>query len=505
VIEFYDFDERGRVRQSMIAVVGVVSAAAAGSLYFYYNSPVGNGTGNSTAGLAGNADSTAVKPGTPEKPAEPAAKAPTEKAAKAPAQSTENQPAQTSSPATKPQAAPSAGAVVKSDDTGTRPATKTTKADVPAAPAKPDSGMQIAAGPKAPTPRPPQTTAAVTPPTQQTGTKVTVAVAPPPKAAPEPSSKESTKLKSTTVAVASPPDPAKTPKAADDTPMRTAVATPPSFDLVRVSSDCTAVIAGRAMSDSVIYIFLGGDKIAEAHADRRGEWVLVMDDPLPSGTLELSVSARVADGPAVDGTRNVVMVVPDCRLPQLERGTRMAVLTPNKGPKQGGTTTVLQEPTKGNADGKGAAAKPSGLSVGSVDYDEKGNMALSGTGKPGGRVQAYVNNRYVGRANTDAHGSWRVVPERQVDPGVHRLRVDQVDRTGTVLARIELPFSRAAPAKLAMLEDRVIVQPGNSLWRIARHTYGQGVHYSVIYQANQDQIADADLIYPGQIFILPTR
>ena len=87
--------------------------------------------------------------------------------------------------------------------------------------------------------------------------------------------------------------------------------------------DCTAVIAGRARSDSVIYIFLDGNKIAEAHADRRGEWVLVMDDPLPSGTLELSISARVADGPAVDGTRNVVMVVPDCRLPQPERGTRM--------------------------------------------------------------------------------------------------------------------------------------------------------------------------------------
>ena len=38
--------------------------------------------------------------------------------------------------------------------------------------------------------------------------------------------------------------------------------------------------------------------------------------------------------------------------------------------------------------------------------------------------------------------------------------------------------------------DRVVVQPGHSLWRIARRVYGSGVRYTVIYQANRDQIRD---------------
>jgi len=472
----------------MITAVAAVTAAAAGSAYYYYYVPAGDGVAKPVASVAGSADSA------PAKPQEPAAKA----------ASAEAQPAQTPPPASKPKSATSADAVVKSAEPAARQPEKTVKTE---AAAKPDTGMQVAAGPKAPA-VPPQKSAAMTAPsTQKTDTQVTVAIAPPPKKAAAQVSQDPAKAKSATVAIVSPPDSTKTPQgaSADDTQTRTAMVTPPSFDLVRVSNDCTAVIAGRAMSDSVIYIFLSGKKIAEAHADRRGEWVLVMDNPLPSGTLELSVSAQVGGGPTVDGARNVVMVVPDCQLPEPERGTRMAVLTPNKGPKQGGATKILQEPTASDAGGTNSTGKPGGLSVGSVDYDEKGNMAVSGTGKPGGSVQAYVNNRYVGRANTDAHGSWRVVPERQVNPGLHRLRVDQVDRAGTVLARVELPFSRAAPAKLALLEDRVIVQPGNSLWRIARHTYGRGVHYSVIYKANQDQIANADLIYPGQIFILPTR
>ncbi|WP_245930742.1 LysM peptidoglycan-binding domain-containing protein [Methylobacterium radiodurans] len=44
---------------------------------------------------------------------------------------------------------------------------------------------------------------------------------------------------------------------------------------------------------------------------------------------------------------------------------------------------------------------------------------------------------------------------------------------------------------------------GDSLWKISRRTYGEGERYTLIYDANQDQIRDPDLIYPGQVFVLP--
>jgi nucleoid-associated protein YgaU len=51
----------------------------------------------------------------------------------------------------------------------------------------------------------------------------------------------------------------------------------------------------------------------------------------------------------------------------------------------------------------------------------------------------------------------------------------------------------------------VSVKRGDSLWRISRATYGKGTRYTVIYEANENQIRDPDLIYPGQIFVLPSR
>jgi nucleoid-associated protein YgaU len=50
-----------------------------------------------------------------------------------------------------------------------------------------------------------------------------------------------------------------------------------------------------------------------------------------------------------------------------------------------------------------------------------------------------------------------------------------------------------------------IVSRGDSLWRISRATYGAGMRYAVVYKANRNQIRNPDLIYPGQIFVLPRK
>ncbi len=47
------------------------------------------------------------------------------------------------------------------------------------------------------------------------------------------------------------------------------------------------------------------------------------------------------------------------------------------------------------------------------------------------------------------------------------------------------------------------VQPGFSLWKIARESYGDGVMYVQVFDANRDKIKNPNLIYPGQVFTMP--
>lgn len=56
---------------------------------------------------------------------------------------------------------------------------------------------------------------------------------------------------------------------------------------------------------------------------------------------------------------------------------------------------------------------------------------------------------------------------------------------------------------VAPVTGKVVIQPGNNLWQISRVIYGQGRRYTVIYDANKEQIRDPDRIYPGQIFETP--
>ena len=182
-----------------------------------------------------------------------------------------------------------------------------------------------------------------------------------------------------------------------------------------------------------------------------------------------------------------------------EPGSVLAVLLSKSGE---GPAKLLQEPEP--------AGGPSSnqLSVDTIDYDDKGNVVLSGGAPAGSRVRTYVDNKPIGISQADKNKGWLLKPTVEVPPGNHTLRVDQVDRVGRVISRIELPFVRAAVAEVLATTTarlRVIVQPGNSLWRIARRVYGKGIRYTVIYQANDDQIRDPDLIFPGQVFNLPVQ
>lgn len=148
------------------------------------------------------------------------------------------------------------------------------------------------------------------------------------------------------------------------------------------------------------------------------------------------------------------------------------------------------------------------LTVAAITYSEEGAVYLSGF-SPAGFLRVYLNNTQVIVLEVPEPGEWKAELV-DVAPGVYTLRVDQVDADGNVQSRVETPFKREEPAKVAQvaqtrkpLVSLEVVQPGSTLWAISREAYGSGILFVNIFEANRDQIRDPDLIYPGQIFELP--
>ena len=54
-------------------------------------------------------------------------------------------------------------------------------------------------------------------------------------------------------------------------------------------------------------------------------------------------------------------------------------------------------------------------------------------------------------------------------------------------------------------DETYTVVKGDSLWNIAKNTYGSGVKWTVIYEANKDIIKDPNLIYVGQKLVIPAK
>lgn len=292
----------------------------------------------------------------------------------------------------------------------------------------------------------------------------------------------------------------------------------PTFDTVRVEPNGDTVVAGRAMPGATVQLKRDGETVGTATADATGAFVIIPDKPLApgAGTLTLEVTQ---DGKITPSEQTVAVAVK----PDASGAAMVAMIDPSKP-----TTvvpppaTVSQSPASA-ATTSGAVAIPTPaaaaagktVALNAVDYDQQGNIVFSGQGKPGSTVRLYVDNKPAGEATVAPDGLWYSPGSSAVTPGTHTLRTDEVARDGTVISRVELPFLREDPARLAAVTpgsgmdsaaaspERIVIQPGNNLWRLSRKIYGKGIKYTVIYEANKDQIRNPRLIYPGQIFLTP--
>lgn len=278
---------------------------------------------------------------------------------------------------------------------------------------------------------------------------------------------------------------------AESEPQRIA---PPSFDIVRVDPRGTATMAGRGAGGALAIITANGEPLVETDIDPSGEWVVVLTDPLPAGSVEIGLTMRLADGQEIRSDQVVVVTVPETR------DTRPLVVRVSAG----GASRVLQSPLEDSG-------QP--LALLTVDYDDAGSVIFAGRAVPGSRVRVLANGKVVGEAMADDTGSWSLIAGSALAPGVYDLQIDQLDEFGRVTGVVAVPFERADPRDVIAAQEAtgdgddggktVIVQPGQSLWRISRQHYGSGWQYTVIYAANDGQIRDPDLIYPGQIFDIP--
>jgi LysM domain-containing protein len=294
----------------------------------------------------------------------------------------------------------------------------------------------------------------------------------------------------------------------------------PSFDIARVEPSGDAVIAGRATPGASVELLRNGKVHDRAVADASGQFAMV-PPRLPPGDSELTLRSRRPDGmPAISKDSVVVALQPN-----LKDQPVVALMTPDK------PTMVLSKPAPPDSSGGSVVVE-------TVETEPGGKLFVSGRSSPRAAVRLYVNDSYLASTTAAANGRFAFTVSGGVRPGgAYRVRLDEVDSgSGVIRSRAEVPFNMIETAssqspqaprnsrRIATAQDvgaasargagssataskapTAVVSRGDSLWRISRAAYGDGARYTVIYDANHQQIRNPNLIYPGQVFILPEK
>ena len=243
----------------------------------------------------------------------------------------------------------------------------------------------------------------------------------------------------------------------------------PSFDLVRIDPDGSAVIAGRVAPAASVTLMIDGAEVATVLPDGNGKFVAMFTLPASAAGRMLTMVAKMPDGTvmpsqssvALAATAPVAVAAADAGTVTAEASTTATVAAPAQAATAdaatadaatGGTTAlavtdqgvkVLQTGTEVPAD---VAAN---VVLQTIAYPSAAEVQFAGHGAVGGFVRLYLDNAALGAAvGVAADGSWSMTLSG-IEPGLYTLRVDQLDAAGKVTSRFETPFKREAPEALA--------------------------------------------------------
>lgn len=303
----------------------------------------------------------------------------------------------------------------------------------------------------------------------------------------------------------------------------------PVFDVLRVTPDGNAVVAGRAQPGQRVSLLVDGEAVGEAVADADGSFVIIAEVGAVEAPRALQLRAEAVDGGAASVTTTTLAPGGAAAVP-----ARVALLDPAAGaPRPAappvrnpgddtGTAAVLGQPVvllpaEGEASPQVVEAGPDrvaladpgdapvpGMVLDTVTYVPDGAAVARGRSPAGSRVRVFVNNRRVSETVVPDSGDWSARLPREWAERARVLRFEEVDAAGEVETRLETRFDYDPTGGALALADRsIVVERGDNLWTIAEAIYGAGVRYSVIFSANDDLIVDPDLIYPDQELTIP--
>ena len=320
--------------------------------------------------------------------------------------------------------------------------------------------------------------------------------------------------------------------------------TVPVFDVLRLEGNGSLVIAGKAAPNSVVDVISKTRVLGSATAGENGDFAIILDEALKSGDYQLVLRATAQDKSVATSQQTAILSVPATPDGQVlalveEPGQASRMITTpqanvaaqqpadNDVPvaQHGNNTPYSVLPPQSVQGGSTPENTASAVNIAVEAVEIEGRTVfVAGHANGGQSVNVTANDTLLGTALISPEGRYLVQTQQPLAVGDYIIRADLMDKNGKVLATARVPFRREAGENISAVAPSISVQPmqeeaqaqplekaegsviirkGDNLWTISKRTYGSGTRYTTIYLANSDQIKNPDLIWPGQVFVMP--
>jgi hypothetical protein len=276
------------------------------------------------------------------------------------------------------------------------------------------------------------------------------------------------------------------------------------LEVIRVRPDGSLVIAGKGLPNSKVEIISGSTVIATTTSDKIGEFVAVPEKQLKSGEHLLAFRQITKNGNITIANEAVAINVTG--------GTNdipIVAIIDSEG-KLG--ARVIQAPglieskieNNVNEEKKSTEKINPIISILAFTYDAKvGQLILSGTAYGGIQINAGFSGKETSSTKI-LNNKWSLTIPGKLISGKQKVSAVLLGKDGKILSKNSVNISGKS-IQNANGKTFIIVQKGDALWNIAFNRLGLGQRYLDIVDLNKEIITNPDLIYPKQLFVIPSQ
>lgn len=249
--------------------------------------------------------------------------------------------------------------------------------------------------------------------------------------------------------------------------------------------DAGAIIfSGQGEPGASVRLYVDNRAVGDAPVGNDGKWSFAGNEAVAPGSHSLRVDQLQGDGSVSKRIELPFVRATPQDVASLNEPAGSATENSSKAKDEGTTIGQSAEPTSTEGETGSSNAEPA--------------LAASGDEPPASGPAALEEPQTSEIA--DVEQSAETSSPAEPTDGASNASTDSSVASADTATQ---PDASAALKDSLPRNGKIVIQPGNSLWRISRAIYGRGIEYTVIYDANRDHIRNPNLIYPGQIFSTP--